>query len=386
VEEVAAIGWAQTRHRRTKPDETHQGMIKDVVTGALDSCGMTIRDIDVVISAGSDFLDGRGSSNCLTLDAMGAHFKEESKVAGDGLQAAIYAFMRIASGISSSALVVAYGKSSESSILEQTRAMAEPFYTRPLGIDALSAGALQCRVYLHHFSVDGAAPAGVVVKNRAAGARNRHAQLKSEVSLQAVMSSGEIVSPIRKLEVCPVTDGACAVVLASGPLARSLEVEAAWITGVGYDMDACGPGARVLHRADSARRAAGRAYEMAGVHNPPVELDVLEVSEYYAYQELMLYEALGLCDEGSGARLLESGATGPAGQIPVNPSGGALCANPVVATGLVRMAEAASQVSDRAGNMQVEGANRALAHAGGGMAMQTATCVVVEGKRRGGEL
>jgi acetyl-CoA C-acetyltransferase len=291
--------------------------------------------------------------------------------------------MRIASGLFSSALVVAYGKSSEGSIIEQTKAMAEPFFLRPLGIDALCAGALQSRAYLHHFGIDEAAPAGVVVKNRAAGMRNMHAQLRSEVTLDAVISSDEIVSPIRKLEVCPVTDGACAVVLVEEPLARSLGVRPAWITGVGYEMDACNPGARVLHRADSARRAAARAYRMAGVYDPMVELDVLEVSEYYAYQELMLYEALGLCDEGQGARLLDSGETNPEGRTPVSPSGGVLCANPVMATGLVRLAEAAAQVSNRAGKMQVEGARKALAHAGGGLAMQAATCVVVERKYEG---
>jgi len=384
VEEVAVVGWAQTKHERAKPNETHQSMIYDVVTRALDSCSMTIRDIDVVISAGSDFLDGRGESTCLTVDAMGAHFKEESKVAGDGLQAAIYAFMRLASGLFSSALVVAYGKSSEGSIIEQTRTMAEPFYMRPLGVDALCLGALQARAYLHHFGVDETAPAGVVVKNRAAGVRNRHAQLRSEVTLDTVISSGEIVSPIRRLEVCPITDGACAIVLAEEPLARSLGVRPAWITGVGYSTDAYSPGSRVLHRANSARRAADRTYEMAGIFDPMAELDVLEVSEYYAYQELMLYEALGLCDEGEGARLLESGATGPDGRTPVNPSGGVLCANPVVATGLVRLAEAAAQVSNRAGEMQVEGAKKAMAHAGGGFAMQTAACMVLERKYEGG--
>jgi len=81
---------------------------------------------------------------------------------------------------------------------------------------------------------------------------------------------------------------------------------------------------------------------------------------------------------------LESGATGPGGRTPVNPSGGVLCANPVVATGLVRLAEAAAQVSNRAGEMQVEGAKKAIAHAGGGFAMQTAACIVLERKYEGG--
>jgi acetyl-CoA C-acetyltransferase len=378
MEEVAVVGWAQTQHERAKTSDTHQSMLFDVVTRALESCGATIREIGVVIDAGSDFLDGRGISNRMTVDAMGAHFKEESKVAGDGLLAAIYACMRVASGHFSSALVVAYGKSSESSAVGQTRTLAEPFYLRPLGVDALSAAALQARAYLHHHGLGAEAAAKVAVKNRAAGARNKYAQLRSPVTLEDVTTSAELVSPIRMLEACPVTDGACAVVLADGPLARSMGVRPAWITGLGYYADPYSPGARELYKAGSARRASRRAYEMAGIFDPFSELDVLEVSEYYAYQELMLYEALGLCGDGEGAELLDSGDTGPGGSTPVNPSGGALCANPLVATGLVRLVEAAAQVTDRAGDLQVEGSMKALAHAGGGFAMQSAACMIVE--------
>src|SRR5450756_3061186 len=99
MDEVAVIGWAQTDHRLAMERETHLSIIYQVVSEALSSCGLTIHDIDVVIDAGSDFLDGRGISTCITVAAMGAHFKEESKVAGDGLLAAIYAYMRIASGL-----------------------------------------------------------------------------------------------------------------------------------------------------------------------------------------------------------------------------------------------------------------------------------------------
>ncbi len=378
MEEVAVVGWAQTRHVRARERETDQAIIHDVVSRALQSCSMTIRDIDVVIDSGSDLLDGRSISNCLTIDSMGAHFKEETKVAGDGLLAAIYAYMRVASGLFSSALVVAYGKSSMSSLLDATRAIGEPFCVRPLGLDALRAGALQARAYMHHYRVGDEAPARVAVKNRGDGARNPNAQLRSEVTVEEVLSSPELASPIKKLEACPVTDGACALVLVDWASARTLGVRPAWITGVGHAQEPYSPGARELHKASSAAAASGRAYSMAGVLEPLVELDVVELSDYYAYQELMLYEGLGLCGEGEAQTLVESGDTGAGGKCHVNPSGGALCANPLVATGLVRLAEAAAQVSNRAGELQVDGAERALAHVSDGFAMQSTACVVVE--------
>ena len=166
--------------------------------------------------------------------------------------------------------------------------------------------------------------------------------------------------------------------LADGPMSRSLGVHPAWIRGVGHSQDAYSLGSRELHKAVSAKLAARRAYEMASITDPHSELDVIEVSEFYAYQELMLYEALDLCAEGDGALLFDAGVTALDGQTPVNPSGGALCANPLVATGLVRLAESAAQVSNRGGNVQIDGARTALAHSGGGFAMQSAACVILE--------
>jgi acetyl-CoA C-acetyltransferase len=378
MDEVAVVGWAQTQHRQAMERETHLSIIYQVASEALSSCGLTIHDIDVVIDAGSDFLDGRGISTCITVDAMGAHFKEESKVAGDGLLAAMYAFMRIASGLFSTALVVAYGKSSESPPARQTQSMCEPFYTRPLGLDGAAAAALQARAYMHHYGITAEGPAGVAVKNRSAGAANPYAQLRSEITLEDVASSPELASPIRELEASPVTDGGCALVLAHGDVARALRVRAAWISGMGHSSEVYSLGARDLHGAGAAASAAASAFAQAGITDPLSQLDLVEATELYAYQELMLYEAFGLCGEGEGEQLLASGATSRGGGLPVNLSGGALCANPMVATGLVRLAEASAQVTGRAEGPRLEGARKALAHANGGLAMQTAACMVVE--------
>ena len=375
--DVGVIGWAQTAHG-TLERQTHQSLVYLVVNEALSSCRLSIHDIDVVIDAGSDFLDGRGISTCITVDSMGAHFKEESKIAGDGLLAAIYAHMRISSGLFSTALVVAYGKSSESPARSQSMSMCEPFYLRPLGLDATSAAALQARAYLHHYGVGEEAPAKVAVKNRANGARNSQAQLRAPVTIDEVLGSPQRVSPIHELEEAPVTDGACALVMAEADIARALGVRPAWISGSGHAMDPYSPGARQMHKARPAALAAGAAYQGAGISDPLSQLDLLEVTELYAHQELMLYEALGLCGEGEAAGLLDSGATGPGGAVPVNVSGWALCANPVVATGLVRLVEACSHVTSRAEGDRIDGACKALAHASGGLAMQTAACMIVE--------
>jgi acetyl-CoA C-acetyltransferase len=378
MDEVAIVGWAQTEHRGAYIHETSQALIYGVVNEALSSCGLTVHDIDFIVDAGNDLLDGRGVSACVTVDAMGGHFKEEARVAGEGLLAAIYACMRIAGGFFSTGLVVAYGKSSESPAVKQSQLMCDPFYTRPLGLDASAAAAMQARAYMHKYGVSEAAPAGVAVKNRAAGLENGYALMRRGVSLQEVMDSPQVMSPIRELEAAPVTDGACAIVLADGNVSRAIKARRAWVSGLGHCTDGYSLGSRDLFRAASAGRAAAAAYSQAGIGDPARQLDLLEVTESFAHQELMLYEALGLCGEGEAEALLASGATAPGGATPVNVSGGALCANPVVATGLVRLAEACAQVTGRQEGARVSGAKRALAHGAGGLAMQSAACLVVE--------
>ena len=373
ADEVAIVGWAQTEHRH-RVDETPMGLINRVVLDSLASCNMSIREIEVIVDSGSDFLDGTATSAGLAVDACGAHFKSLIRVAGDGLLAAVYALLRIASGVADSALVVSYGKSSESDIAEQARACAEPFFTRPMGLDAVSASALQESVYLGRYGISRDACADVVVKNRAAGAANPYAQLRSQVTREAVLASADWTHPIRKLEVSPASDGACAIVMVEGSIAERLCVEPAWITGIGHSMDSHYIGSRDLHRAVAAANAATMAKQMAGVEDA-AEVDAFEMCEFFAYQEFMFYEAMGLCSEGEGPGFLSEQAR--SGGPLLNASGGALCANPLPATGLVRLADAAALVTGRgaAGTGQVK---RALAIGNNGLAMQSSACMILE--------
>lgn len=377
MNEVAVIGWAQTRHGAGLVNETGRSIISRTADEALASCGLAVSDMDFVISAGDDFFGGAGISACLTVDAAGAHFTEEIRVAADGLLGAVYAAMRIAGGSSAAGLVVACGKSSDGPRAARSKLMAEPFYERPLGIGEVGAAALQARAYMHHYAVSEEACASVAVKNRAAGERNRYAALRTAVTLEQVLASEEAVSPIRELERAPATDGACAVVLADGQLARAVRPRCAWIAGTGHAMEPAGLGSREMHRAGAASRASRAAYRSAGIADPASTLDVVELTEEFAHQELMLCEALGLCDEGEAPLLVASGACGHGGRLPVNPSGGALCANPVPATGLVRLAEVAAHVTGRH-DEPIAGAKAGLALSTGGLGMQSAACVVLE--------
>ena len=123
--------------------------------------------------------------------------------------------------------------------------------------------------------------------------------------------------------------------------------------------------------------AAKQAYQSAEIKAPSEEIDVAEIHDVSAYHELMVYEALGFCSPGDGKELIGRGATEMTGEIPVNPSGGALASNPYFATGLVRVAEAALQVRGEAGDRQVKGANTALAQGSYGLAAQGASVFII---------
>lgn len=355
-----------------------QDLLYDVSKKVLAVSGLTIDDVDVLIDAGSDVLDGRGISTYTLVDSMGGGMKDEAKVAEDGIYAALYAYMKIASGMFDCAMVVAYGKSSECPLHYQAEIMFDPFYARPLSLDFISSAALQCSSYMDKYGISEEQIAKVAVKNRRNAIYNPAAQLRMDSTVEDVLGSEMLMSPIRKMEACPISDGACAVIMASEKVANEMDISPAWILGVGQSSDVLYPGYRDLSYLKSAEVAANSAYRMAGINDPLEELGVAEVSEQFAHQELMLYEALGFCEPGKGGELIDSGLTELEGKLPVNPSGGALCANPILATGLVRLREASLQVTGAAGARQVKGVGKALAHGTIGVAAQS-NCVFILG-------
>ena len=370
MRKVAIVGSAQTVHERRKPDQNVEDMIYETVTSLLDKTGLTTGDVEMVMAAGDDVLDGRSISNVFTAEYAGAFLKEESKVEDDGAFAACYAFMRIAAGAFDTILVYGYSKASDSSPQHYSATMADPFYLRPLGVEALTAAALQAQRYFQKYGASEEDAALVAVKNRRHALRNPYAQVKGEYTIDDVMRSPVIASPIKRLDASPVTDGCCAVLLMSEDAAKRHGLKPAWIRGVGFCTDTYYLGHRDLAEIRSAYVAAERAYKMAGVSDPRKEIHAAEIHEPFAFQELMMTEALGFCDKGKGGEFVASGATGIDGALPVNLSGGALSANPIFATGLIRLAEAANHVTGQAAGYSIE-AGTAVAHATSGFALQS---------------
>jgi acetyl-CoA C-acetyltransferase len=360
---VAVVASAQTRLKSNWGNRQHVDLISEAVVAALKGSGLRIEDMDFVIDSGSDVLDGRSISNCGFLGAMGAHHKEESRVEEDGLWAALYGSTKIGSGSAEAGLLIAYSKPSESDVSAYWWSQVEPFYQRPVGFGQEAAGGLQAQSYLAKHGLSDEIFGDVVAKEWAKADANPWVEVDNVPDAAAVKGSAPIAAPLRQLEMARPLDGAVAVVITSARVAERITADPVWITGIGTAMDQHAFARRDRAALPAAKVAAETAYKRAGIDDP-TKLSLAEVSASNAATQLMVLEALGLADDGHAADLYGDGSG-----IEINPSGGALPADPIMATGLLRLHEAAGQLAGRVDHAP-EGATTAVVHGAGGVGMQ----------------
>ena len=378
MEKVAIIGVAQTKYRRNSPG-SHDEMAFEVTNKALEDAGLTIEDIENTVTCTNDFWDGRTIS-CMTItDATGSSRVPTTNVEGDGTYGVLMGLMRILSGHFKTTLVVAQSKGSIGIPSLITNAMFDPLYERILGLDAINAAALQAREYMNKYGITEAQCAKVSVKNHKNAKNNPYAQLPLDITVEDVLNSKMLADPIKVLDASPISDGACAIILAQESVANERSNKPIWIKGVAHCSDTYHLGDRDLSDVSVLQAAAKKAYGMAGILDPQKEIKVAEVYDALSYMELMWMEGLGFCERGEGGRMIDSGITEMGGSLPVNPSGGILSAHPVLVAGLARIAEAVLQLRGEAAARQVEGARVALAHGIEGACAQ-GHCVFILGR------
>jgi acetyl-CoA C-acetyltransferase len=222
----------------------------------------------------------------------------------------------------------------------------------------------------------------VAVKDRQNALKNPHAHLQMpDISLATVQASPMLWDPIRYLETCPSSDGACAMVLASEGAAKKAPNPPAWVLGSAVRSEPAQFAGRNQVDPRAGRDCAEDVYGQAGITDPRRELDVAEIYVPFSWFEPMWLENLGFAADDAGWRMTLEGATAMGGELPVNPSGGVLSSNPIGASGMLRFAEAALQVRGMAGDHQVDGAKLALGHAYGGASQFFAMWVVGRDRR-----
>jgi acetyl-CoA acetyltransferase len=350
VTDVAVVGFAQAPCVR-RGDSTTGGveMLVPIFAEVLASTGLAKGDIGFWCSGSSDYLAGRAFSFVQAVDAIGAFPPiMESHVEMDGAWALYEAWVKIRTGDADVALAYGFGKSSAGDLRRVLALQLDPYLLAPLWPDSVSIAALQARCGIDAGRWSEKEMAEVAARSRAAAVSNPRAQVSGEISAEELVSRPYIAEPLRAHDCAPVGDGAAVVILASAERAAGLCPRPAWITGFEHRIDSASLGARDLTAAPSATMA-GRAAGATAV-------DVAELHAPFTHQEIVLREALGLGES-----------------VSVNPSGGALCGNPMFAAGLARIGEAARQImTGRAG--------RALGHATSGPALQQNLVCVLEAR------
>lgn len=362
AERVGIVAVGQTKYHPNRADVNEEELAYEAIKQVLEATGLTLSEIDSAVTCSQDFWDGRTISNMNIQHVVGAHLGHEDKVAEDGINAVYVGFSQVLSGHQDIVLVVAHTKESQAEKALIENAAFDPALMRPLGLDFLSAAAMQAKRYMYRYGVTAEQCAKVAVRNRGNAKHNPLAQEPMDITVGDVLGSKILSAPIRLLDAKPVSDGACAMILAAEDKAKKLTDKPVWILGASNCYETHYLGDRELADCEALKKAASKSYRMAGIRNPMKQIDVAEVSEEYSYQGLLWMEGLGFCGRGEGGELVDSGATRMGGKLPVNPSGGVLSGNPVGVAGMTRVAEAVLQLRGEAGDRQVRGAGVALAH------------------------
>ena len=244
-----------------------------------------------------------------------------------------------------------------------------------MGNSAPGLFGLLARRHMEEFGTTREQIAMVAVKNRQYGSLNPEAQLTQPVTVEEVLHDRMICDPLTLPQCCPRGDGAAAVVLVAGKIAKkytSIPVSVA----ASVQVSGTYPDAGSYTYFDTDVRAAEAAYTMADLG--PKDIDLAEVHDCFSVAEIVHYEDLGFCRKGEGGRFIEEGQSGHGGKTPVNTSGGLLSKGHVIgATGISQIIELVRQLRGQAGRRQVEGARVALQHNGGGFIhTDTASCFI----------
>jgi acetyl-CoA C-acetyltransferase len=371
---VAIIGVGQTKHGQ-RSDLTYPDLVREAVQAVFEDTAITPDDIDGIVSGTMpSMMEGVALTHFYFADALGSVGKPilKTETCGTtGMSLAITGYYWVASGMADVVLVVGSEKMYEGDSQATMSTVMDPFYLRPFLAGAPGIFSMLAQKWIERYNIpeDKArdAAARLSVDHHMDAIDNPYAHIKKNISMDEVKNSKVITYPLRLWDICPNSDGACAVIFASEDKAKKMCKTPAWVKGIGFSGDEYwfGDSDKVVWEA--AIDAAKQAYKMAGITNPFKELDVAEVYNPFTYVEMLSSECFGFCDPGRAPDYVLNGSFARDGELPCDVSGGVLCTNPIGATALIRVAEAAMQVTGKAGDHQIEGAKLALAHGMGGV-------------------
>jgi acetyl-CoA C-acetyltransferase len=380
---VAVVGAGMTKFVR-RAQETGKELAWEAAKAALDSCGMTLDQIDcVVLGTAPDTFDGVHMKGEYLADGAGAWGKPYMRSyvgGGTGVFCPIHGWYHLASGQFDTCLVVCEEKMSSYQPHPQGAFLTIFDHTteRPLKPNLLWIFALEMNRYMTTYGFKKEDIARVAVKNKKNALDHPAAQIPEQYTIEDILNSEVLAWPVQRLDVSPVSDGAVALVMANENVARRVTSKPVWVEGVGWALDTAYWTNRDLCYPRYVEVAARMAYQMAGITDPAHEIHVAEPYDPFDYKELHHMEGLMLCGKGEAPIITAEGKTQRDGELPICPSGGLLgVGNPIAAAGLMKVAEIFWQLRGEAGKRQIaRKAKHGLAQAWGDL-MQVGTVIVL---------
>lgn len=371
AERIAIVGIGQTIHKSRRPDVTTAELCAEAVEAALADAQLTMKDIDSVITGSFEVADGYHNPDKWIIPEIGAVGKSGFEVQNVGTTGGVVAatgFNLAATGLFDTVLCLAWQKMDEAAgAFGRGGGGANEYWTGQFPMSPITNFARRAYAYMDRSGCSEEHFAMVRVKQDQCAMKNPYAQLRLGLTVEKVMEDVLLAWPIRRLHMCPTTAGAAAFIVCPEAKAKKVTSKPVWVE----DWFTCHQGGALTMAEDptasTLRYACDVVYKRCGITNPLKEIQAWEVYEPASPAELRWIEEVGLCEDFTAWKLFEQGKVGIDKEIPFNPSGGVTATNPIGATPVVRLVEAALQIRGDGGERQVPGTiNRALATAYGG--------------------
>ena len=376
----AAIVGAYEHPLRVAEGKSEWLMQAESIVGALADAGLERSDVDAFFTVATSPEAGyvRESAASMLCDYLNLRpkFVDETDIGGAAFGLFVNrAVMAINAGIIDTA-VISYGACTRSQAVKVgTRNFGDligrppmPFpdaFMEPYGTTIIGFIGMLMQRYMHVFGLTPEQSAAVAVTARKYAALNPQAFKRRPITVDEVLASPMIASPVHRLECCVITDGGGAIVLTNPDRARSLRKEPVWVLGFGEAVTNSNGGKSdyVTDYTDITRVSAERAYGMAGIR--PADVDVAQVYDAFTIATILGLEGLGLCAPGEAGSFIESGGIDPGGALPVNTDGGGMSSNHPGRRGIFLLIEAVRQLRGEAPGFQVPDPNIALVYGTG---------------------
>ncbi|MEK7288055.1 MAG: acetyl-CoA acetyltransferase [Elusimicrobiota bacterium] len=379
MRKVAIIGIGAVKAGATSKELSYKEMTYAAAKLAYHDAGVDPSKLQSFVTLAEDMNEGTSIFDEYTPDQLGAAQKPMHTLCHDGLVGVADAAMQIASGLFDIVVVEAHSKASNIKNKACVEAYAlDPNWVRPLGIPAQALAALEAAYYIRETGASGEALYEIVRKNKGNARLNPFAAYPKNTTFKDYQRSPSRYTPLRDIEIARHADGVCVLVLACENYAKSNGSVPIWVEGFGWATETSSVESRNWTQAAYASISAKRAYRMAGVSDPRLDIHIFEVDDTYAFKELQHLEALGIFEKGDAWKKTLEGETSPKGAKPVNVSGGCLGLGETLETkGLYQIYELVTQLRVKAGKRQVANARRGLAFAWRGVPTTSGACVIL---------